>query len=79
MRYLLGTLQKKHSCHFCSQYINTSLHTQLSWLPGALCEHGCCRHPRSGERLSDDRLLPEVATFFFAGEDTTSHTGSWTL
>ncbi|CAK0779841.1 hypothetical protein CVIRNUC_004867 [Coccomyxa viridis] len=37
------------------------------------------RDPHTGKPLSDDRLLPEVATFFFAGEDTTSHTASWTL
>ncbi len=27
----------------------------------------------------DDRLLPEIATFFIAGTDTTAHTMTWTL
>ena len=27
----------------------------------------------------DDRLLPEIATFFVAGTDTTAHTMTWTL
>lgn len=37
------------------------------------------RHPKTGEQLPDDLLLPEIATFFFAGEDTTSHTVAFTL
>ena len=37
------------------------------------------RDQKTGQPLDDERLLPEVATFFFAGEDTTSHTASWTL
>lgn len=39
----------------------------------------CDRDPKSGAPLPDELLLPEIATFFFAGEDTTSHTGAWTL
>lgn len=38
-----------------------------------------CRDPKTGKQLPDELLLPEIATFFFAGEDTTSHTGAWTL
>ncbi|CAL8468296.1 g7836 [Coccomyxa elongata] len=37
------------------------------------------RDPKTGVPLPDELLLPEIATFFFAGEDTTSHTGAWTL
>jgi hypothetical protein len=40
----------------------------------------CCgRDPKTGKQLPDELLLPEIATFFFAGEDTTSHTGAFTL
>jgi hypothetical protein len=28
---------------------------------------------------ADDRILPEIATFFIAGMDTTAHTIAWTL
>ncbi len=38
-----------------------------------------CRHPKMGGQLPDDLLLPEIATFFFAGEDTSSHTSAFTL
>ncbi|EIE19314.1 cytochrome P450 [Coccomyxa subellipsoidea C-169] len=37
------------------------------------------RDPKTGKQLPDELLLPEIATFFFAGEDTTSHTGAFTL
>lgn len=33
----------------------------------------------SGESLSDDLLLPEVATMFLAGFETSGHTLAWTL
>ena len=35
--------------------------------------------PVTGEPLSDERLLPEIATLFVAGTDTTGHTMAWTL
>ncbi len=37
------------------------------------------KDPYTGLPFSDDRLLPEIATFFFAGSDTTGHTGAWAL
>ncbi|GAB4815786.1 hypothetical protein N2152v2_002832 [Parachlorella kessleri] len=35
--------------------------------------------PLTGGPLPDERLLPEIATFFIAGFDTTGHTMAWTL
>lgn len=37
------------------------------------------KDPLSGGPLSDERLLPEIATLFVAGTDTTAHTSAWTL
>ncbi|GAB4815789.1 hypothetical protein N2152v2_002835 [Parachlorella kessleri] len=37
------------------------------------------RDPFTGAPLSNERLLPEIATFFIAGFDTTGHTMAWTL
>ncbi|KAL4859962.1 Cytochrome P450 4V2 [Chlorella vulgaris] len=37
------------------------------------------KDPHTGKPLSDDRILPEIATFFIAGMDTTAHTIAWTL
>ncbi|KAL4444155.1 hypothetical protein ABPG75_011892 [Micractinium tetrahymenae] len=37
------------------------------------------RDPHTGQPLSVDRLVPEIATFFVAGMDTTAHTMAWTL
>jgi hypothetical protein len=35
--------------------------------------------PSTGRRVSDDRILPHIGMFFFAGHDTTGHTIGWTL
>ena len=32
-----------------------------------------------GEPLRDDQMRPEIAALFFAGIDTTGHTGAWLL
>ncbi|GAB4816064.1 hypothetical protein N2152v2_003110 [Parachlorella kessleri] len=37
------------------------------------------KDPHTGQPLSDDRLLPEIATLFVAGHDTAAHTMAWTL
>lgn len=37
------------------------------------------RDPATGQPLSDERLLPELAVLFVAGHDTTAHTMAWTL
>ena len=37
------------------------------------------RDPATGAGLSDAKLLPEITALFFAGTDTTGHTGTWTL
>lgn len=37
------------------------------------------RDPATGGGLSDAQLLPEITALFFAGTDTTGHTGTWTL
>jgi len=37
------------------------------------------KDPKTGRRLSDKQLLPEIAALFFAGIDTTGHTGSFCL
>lgn len=37
------------------------------------------RDPATGSGLSDAQLLPEITALFFAGTDTTGHTGTWTL
>ena len=33
----------------------------------------------AGQKLPDERLLPHIGMFFFAGFDTTGHTMAWTL
>ena len=35
--------------------------------------------PKTGTALTDEKLLPEIAALFFAGTDTTGHTGTWGL
>ena len=35
--------------------------------------------PGAGRPLSDKQMLPEIAALFFAGIDTTGHTGTWSL
>jgi len=37
------------------------------------------KDPVTGARLTDAKLLPEITALFFAGTDTTGHTGTWTL
>ena len=37
------------------------------------------KDPRTKQFLSDRQLLPEIAALFFAGIDTTGHTGSFCL
>lgn len=37
------------------------------------------KDPKTGKPLSDKQLLPEIAALFFAGIDTTGHTGSFCL
>ena len=37
------------------------------------------KDPRTGAGLTDEKLLPEIAALFFAGIDTTGHTGTWAL
>ncbi|KAK9832543.1 hypothetical protein WJX81_007874 [Elliptochloris bilobata] len=37
------------------------------------------RDPKTGKQLSDAQMLPEIAALFFAGIDTTGHTGTWAL
>ena len=37
------------------------------------------RDPLTGAQLTDAKLLPEITALFFAGTDTTGHTGTWTL
>ena len=37
------------------------------------------RHPDGINSLSDEAMLAEVSALFFAGADTTGHTGTWIL
>ena len=37
------------------------------------------RDPKTGQPLSDKQMTPEIAALFFAGIDTTGHTGTWSL
>lgn len=37
------------------------------------------KDPKTGQPLTDQQLLPEIAALFFAGIDTTGHTGSFVL
>lgn len=35
--------------------------------------------PSTGEPLSDDVVMPEIATMFLAGFETSGHSETWTL
>ena len=37
------------------------------------------KDPKTGKRLSDRKMFPEIAALFFAGVDTTGHTGTFCL
>lgn len=37
------------------------------------------KDPKTGAPLTAQQMLPEVAALFFAGIDTTGHTGAWCL
>jgi cytochrome P450 len=37
------------------------------------------KDPKTGQLLSDDQMFPEIAALFFAGIDTTGHTGTFVL
>ena len=37
------------------------------------------KDPKTGKRLCDDQMFPEIAALFFAGIDTTGHTGTFLL
>jgi cytochrome P450 len=37
------------------------------------------KDPATNAPLTDAKLLPEITALFFAGTDTTGHTGTWTL
>ncbi|CAK0787662.1 hypothetical protein CVIRNUC_010884 [Coccomyxa viridis] len=37
------------------------------------------KDPKTGRRLSDRKMFPEIAALFFAGVDTTGHTGTFCL
>eukprot|EP00884_Botryococcus_braunii_P006038 jgi/Botrbrau1/15435/Bobra.43_2s0060.1 len=37
------------------------------------------KDPKTGKPLKDHQMLPEIAALFFAGSDTTGHTGTWIL
>ena len=37
------------------------------------------RDPKTGQPLTDKQMTPEIAALFFAGIDTTGHTGTWSL
>ncbi|EIE19060.1 cytochrome P450 [Coccomyxa subellipsoidea C-169] len=37
------------------------------------------KDPKTGKRLSDEKMFPEMAALFFAGIDTTGHTGTFVL
>jgi cytochrome P450 len=37
------------------------------------------RDPKTGLPLTDKQMTPEIAALFFAGIDTTGHTGTWSL
>ena len=37
--------------------------------------YGAC----AGKLLTNEQMLPEIAALFFAGIDTTGHTGTWAL
>lgn len=37
------------------------------------------KDPKTGRPLSDEQMFPEIAALFFAGIDTTGHTGTFVL
>jgi cytochrome P450 len=37
------------------------------------------KDPKTGKQLSDEKMFPEMAALFFAGIDTTGHTGTFVL
>ncbi|CAL8464666.1 g4201 [Coccomyxa elongata] len=37
------------------------------------------KDPKTGRRLSDEKMFPEMAALFFAGIDTTGHTGTFVM
>ncbi|KAK9827618.1 hypothetical protein WJX81_006830 [Elliptochloris bilobata] len=37
------------------------------------------KDPATGQPLTDAKMLPEIAALYFAGIDTTGHSGAWTL
>ena len=37
------------------------------------------KDPKTGKPLSDELMFPEIAALFFAGIDTTGHTGTFIL
>ena len=37
------------------------------------------KDPKTGKSLSDSQMFPEIAALFFAGIDTTGHTGTFIL
>ena len=37
------------------------------------------KDPKTGNPLSDNQMFPEIAALFFAGIDTTGHTGTFFL
>ena len=37
------------------------------------------KDPKTGKGLSDELMFPEIAALFFAGIDTTGHTGTFIL
>ena len=37
------------------------------------------KDPKTGKQLSDNQMFPEIAALFFAGIDTTGHTGTFFL
>jgi cytochrome P450 len=48
--------------------------------PGSFCTLlQKVRDPRTGAPLTDAQMTPEIAALFFAGIDTTGHTGTWAL
>lgn len=48
--------------------------------PGSFCNLLLkVRDPKTGQPLTDKQMTPEIAALFFAGIDTTGHTGTWSL
>ncbi len=37
------------------------------------------KNPKTGRQLTDNQMFPEIAALFFAGIDTTGHTGTFFL